>query len=337
MRVFQVEKEFGIENIVAVEREPTPLKPTEVRLRMKAVSLNYRDLLMVTGRYDPRLSFPFTPLSDGVGEVVEAGEGVEGLALNSRVCPLVCPGWFAGDADRNMIRQSLGGRRNGVLTTEFVIDYRSVVVCPEHLSDPQAAALPCAALTAWSALFTLGSLKPGETVLLLGTGGVSIAALQFAKAAGARVIITSSSDEKLERAQKLGADAVINYRREKKWGKAARAITGGRGVDHVLEVGGAGTLAQSFAATRTSGRVSLIGVLAEGGAALPSLMPALMNGLALQGVFVGHRESFEAMNRAITQHKIEPVVDRIMGTDEIHDAFHALETQSHFGKIAITL
>lgn len=335
MRVFQVEKNFGIENIRARAHEPQTLTASSVRIAMRAATLNYRDLLMVTGKYNPKQPLPFIPLSDGVGEVLEVGSDVDRLSVGDRVCPLFSPGWIAGPIRENTVAHSLGGPIDGVLREQMVVQEEDAVRIPEHLSDAQAAALPCAALTAWSALFTHNTLSPGDSVLLLGTGGVSIAALQFAKAAGARVYITSSSDRKLERARALGADQTLNYRDEPNWGKAIRKLTGGRGVDHVVEVGGAGTLAQSLRAVRRGGTVSLIGVLAGSGD--PQLVSAVMNMVRIQGIFVGHRTSFEAMNRAIAHHRIEPVVDSIFPATDVVGAFNTFQDQKHFGKIAIAI
>jgi NADPH:quinone reductase-like Zn-dependent oxidoreductase len=218
----------------------------------------------------------------------------------------------------------------------MVCSEESVVRAPEHLTDAQAAALPCAAVTAWSAMVTQGAVAAGHTVLVQGTGGVSTFALQLAKLLGARVIATSSSDAKLERARELGADETINYRATPEWGKAARALAGGDGVDHVVEVGGAGTLDQSIRAVRPGGTISLIGVLA-GGAAPVNLTPVLMQNVRIQGVLVGHRESFEAMCRAIAHHRLVPVVDRVFPFGEVREAFEHLASQAHVGKVCIAV
>ncbi len=334
MEAYRVDGEFGIDSIVEASLDPEPLLPGSVRLKMKAATLNYRDLLMVTGRYNPKQPLPLVPLSDGVGEVIEVGDGVTRLKVGDRVCPLFARGWLGGEMEAEVRKRTHGGPLDGTLREEMVIEAESAVAVPEHLTDVQAASLPCAGVTAWSALVTLGALKAGDDVLLLGTGGVSIMALQLAKALGARVIVTSSSDEKLARAKELGADEVVNYREDPNWGKTVRDRTGGRGVDHVVEVGGVGTLAQSLRAVRVNGTVSLIGVLA-GNQADTSLLPVLMGNVRVQGVFVGHRQSFEAMNRCIAQHRIEPVVSHSLPVSEVRDALRLMERGGHFGKIAL--
>ena len=235
MRSIVVEGAFGLENLKVRQREVGAPGPGEVRLRMKAASLNYRDLLMVRGHYDPRQPLPLVPLSDGVGEVVEVGAGVTRVAVGDRVCPIFAQAWHAGEPRKETMRTTLGGPLDGTLREEMCLSEEGVVPVPEHLSDAEAACLPCAAVTAWSALVTHGGVKAGDTVLVLGTGGVAVFAVQFARLLGAEVIATSSSDEKLERVRALGAAHGINYVSEPDWGKRARALTGGRGVDHVLE------------------------------------------------------------------------------------------------------
>lgn len=336
MRAVEVQGSFGLENVVVAEREAPAPGPGEVLLGMKASSLNYRDLLMVQGHYDPRQPLPLIPCSDGVGVVEALGEGVTRVAVGDRVCPIFAQSWLAGGPERDRIRSTLGGPIDGTLTEKMVVSAESVVQVPAHLTDEEAACLPCAGVTAWSALITLGQLQAGDTVLLQGTGGVSIFALQFAKQAGAKVIITSSSDEKLERAKELGADHTINYKTEEEWGKVARNLTGKRGVDHVVEVGGAQTLKQSLKAIRPGGTISMIGVL-SGTASKVNLLPILMQQVKVQGVLVGHRDSFEAMNRAITLHESRPVVDRVFPLDEIQDAFGWMKDGKHFGKICVKM
>lgn len=334
MKVWEIAEGFGLENLRLTERPDPEPGPGQVLLRMRARSLNYRDLLMVRGKYNPRMPLPVIPLSDGVGEVTAVGEGVERVKVGERVSPIFAQRWLAGTPTKVELQSTLGGPRDGTLCEQMVCSEEAVVHAPEHLSDVEAATLPCAALTAWSALVTQGRVAPGDTVLVQGTGGVSIFALQIATLLGARVIATSSSDEKLERARSLGAAETINYETTPEWGKAARALTGGRGVDHVVEVGGAGTLQQSIRATKPGGTISLIGVLA-GGAAPVDLTPVLMQNIRLQGVLVGHREGFEAMNRALTLHRLRPIVDRVFPFDQARDAMHHLTTQTHLGKVCI--
>jgi NADPH:quinone reductase-like Zn-dependent oxidoreductase len=336
MKVFEIRDGFGLDNLVGTERTDPEPGPGQVVIEVSAVSLNYRDLLMVNGLYNPRQPLPLVPTSDGVGQVVELGHGVDELAEGDRVAPIFCQKWLAGAPTRARLRATLGGPLDGMLAERVVMPAESVVRVPEHLSDIEAATLPCAALTAWSALVTHGPIKAGDTVLLLGTGGVSIFALQFAKMMGAHVIITSSSDDKLERAESLGADATINYRRTEDWGKAARKLAGGEGVDRVVEVGGAKTLTQSLRAVRIGGTIALIGTL-SGRREPIDLARILMSEVRVQGVLVGHREGFEAMNRAIAQNELHPVVDAVFPFDHTPDAFRHLAGGGHFGKIAVNI
>lgn len=334
MRAWQVSDAFGLENLRCVERTVPRPAAGEVRLRMEATSLNYRDLLMVRGQYDPRQPLPLIPCSDGAGTVVEVGEGVSDLRPGNRVTPIFATRWLTTEPSRQTIRSTLGGPLDGTLCEEMVLPATAVVPVPDHLSLAEAATLPCAALTAWSSLVTLGSLRAGQTVVVLGTGGVSIFALQFAKALGARVIITSSDDAKLERARALGADVLVNYRSEPQWSKAVRAATDGEGADLVVEVGGAGTFEESVKSTRVGGIVSLIGVLAGAQKDL-RLLPIVMNQIRVQGVLVGSREGFVEMNRTIADRQIRPVIDRTFSFDEAPAAFDHLASQAHFGKVVI--
>lgn len=328
----QLLKSFGLDNI-ALENTPRPSPgPGQVLLRMKAWSLNYRDLLVARGHYMPRLQFPFSMLSDGVGEVLEMGPGVETPMVGARVATCFMQGWREGGISAEKSATALGGDIPGIASEYVVLDADGVIGVPESLSDEEAATLPCAALTAWHALITAGDLAAGDTVLVQGTGGVSIFALQFARMAGARVVATSSSDEKLERVRALGASEVINYKSVPEWGARARALTGGVGVDHVVEVGGAGTLAQSLEAVRTGGRVSLIGVLSQG---TFNTIPLLMKSISLQGIFVGSREMFEAMNRAISVNGMKPVVDRVFPFEAMTEALKYMESGAHFGKVVL--
>lgn len=334
MRICELQTEFGITSLRIVERPEPAIKPGQVRLRMKAWSLNYRDLMVVRGQYNPKLKFPFVPLSDGVGEVVETGEGVESVKVGARVCPLFMPLWQAGRLNDSHGKSALGGAWPGVLAETVVMPAGGVTTVPEHLSDVEAATLPCAAVTAWHALITAGQIQPGDTVLIQGTGGVSLFALQFALLAGATVIATSSSDEKLARALKMGAAHGINYRTQPDWELAVRDYTKGVGVRHIVEVGGAGTLAKSFRAVQTAGTISLIGVL-SGNAGEVNPIPVLMKNIHVQGIYVGSGEMFASMNQAISQHRIRPTIDRVYRMDEIQDAFRHLESGQHFGKVVI--
>ncbi len=323
---------FGPENLRIVQADEPPPGPGQVRLQMLACCLNYRDLLMARGQYDPRLPLPMVPLSDGVGRVVELGPGVRRVAVGDRVCATFSPGWIAGAPDHEAVRLTRGGLVAGMLAEQQVLGQHELVKVPEHLSDEEAATLPCAALTAWSALVTQGGVKAGDVVLTLGTGGVSIFALQLARLLGARVIATTSSQAKAQRLRELGAERVLLYTEDERWGRSVRELTGG--VDLVVEVGGAGTLAQSLDALKPGGTVALIGVLA--GVQQPlNVLPVLMKQLRVQGILVGHRQGFEALCRAIDTAKLRPVVDRVFSFDQASAAFEHLASGRHIGKICI--
>jgi NADPH:quinone reductase-like Zn-dependent oxidoreductase len=335
MRVFQIEGGWGIDHLVLSSRPDPRPGPGEVLLRMKAASLNYRDLVVPDrgyGQYTGTL--PLIPISDGVGEVVEVGAGVTRVAVGDRVCPSFLQRWVGGELNLERISGSLGGPIDGVMADLMVLPEGGVCQVPAHLSDEQAATLPCAALTAWSALVTEGRLRAGDRLLVQGTGGVALFALQFAKMAGAHVTVISSSDEKLARARALGADAGINYMTEPEWARASRAITGGAGFDHILELGGEKTLPQSLRCIRPGGTVSMIGVL-SGGTMSASLGLIVTRQVRLQGITVGSRDGFEAMLRAIGQHRLEPVVDRVFAFDELKAAMAYLKSGAHFGKVCL--
>jgi NADPH:quinone reductase-like Zn-dependent oxidoreductase len=334
MKAYEIRDGFGLDKLVPCER-PDPMPgPFQVRVRVKATSLNSRDLMMVEGRYNPRQKLPLVPNSDGAGVVDAVGPGVTRAKPGDRVMGMFAQAWQAGEPTRAAQTSTLGGPLDGALADTMLLHEDGVVPTPEWLSDEEAATLPCAAVTAWSALVTYGGLKAGDTVLLQGTGGVSIFALQIARMMGARVILTSSRDDKLERARSLGAHDVINYVKTPDWDKAARALTGGTGVDHVVEVGGAGTFEKSLRAVRPGGTVSVIGVLSGGAGTMP-LTPILMSNLRVQGIFVGHRQSFEALTRALTLHRVHPVVDRVFPFSEARAAFDYLKSGAHFGKVVI--
>lgn len=325
---------FGLEHLHRAERPAPEPGPGQVRVRVSAVSLNYRDLMMVRGEYNSRQPLPLVPLSDGVGTIEALGPGVRGLAIGERVAGLFAQAWLAGKPTAEALRSTLGGPRDGMLAEAVVLDAQGVVPVPEHLDDVEAATLPCAALTAWSALVTLGRVRAGETVLVQGTGGVSSFALDFARLHGARVIATSGSAHKLEELRARGAWQVIDHRADPQWGKTARTLTGGEGVDHVIEVGGVGTMAQSLRAVRPGGTVSLIGVLA-GKVADLDLTSVLMTQVRVQGVFVGHRAGFLAMSRAIAQARLRPRIDRVFAFHEARAAFEYLASGAHQGKVCI--
>ncbi len=334
MRALQLVGDIGLDHLSVVDLpEPSPA-PGQALVRMRAVSLNYRDLLMINGVYGRATPLPLTPFSDGCGVVEAVGEGVTRVRVGDRVATLFFQDWITGKPTLAGLMSALGMPIPGAGRELAAFSQDGLSLVPEFPTDEQVSTLPCAALTAWRALFEDARLEPGDTVLLQGTGGVSIFGLQFAKAAGYRTIITSSSDAKLERARALGADEAINYRTTPDWGAAARALTGGRGVDFVMEVGGGGTLTQSLKATALSGHIAVIGVL--GGAAEPLSMGTMIStGAKLQGVSVGSRTMFEAMCRAIEARRIAPVVDKVYPFTEAVAALEAMRAGDHFGKIVL--
>jgi NADPH:quinone reductase-like Zn-dependent oxidoreductase len=334
MRVVEIRGGFGVENLVVAEREDPAPGPGQVTVAVRAVSLNYRDLLTVRGLYNPKQKLPLIPCSDGAGEVVAVGPGVTRWKVGDRVMAAFAQGWIAGEPTREKLGTTLGGPLDGMLCERRCLDAEGLVAIPSHLTFEQASALPCAAVTAWRALFDHGGLLAGQWVLVQGSGGVSVFALQFAKRAGARVVATTSSESKVERLRAMGADVVIDSRRDPEWSKRAREATGGRGVDVVVEVGGAGTLQQSLRAVKVAGRVSLIGVLA-GGAGEVSLFPVLMQDVRVQGVIVGSREHFEQMSRAIEAWSLVPVIDRVFELAQVGEAMAHMAAGAHVGKVVL--
>jgi NADPH:quinone reductase-like Zn-dependent oxidoreductase len=331
---------FGIE---ALERTTLPMpevKPGMVLVRIHAVSLNYRDLMMVEGRYNPRMALPRVPCSDGAGEVVAVGAGVDRVAVGNRVCTLFFQGWMAGAISAEKTRGALGGDVDGALAEYVTLGQDGVIPFPAHLSYEEAAALPCAGLTAWNALHHAGMpsspAKSGDTVLIQGTGGVSLFALQFAKLAGMTVYGISSSDEKLKRAAGMGLDAGCNYRDVPEWSRWVADVTERRGVDRIIEVGGAGTFSQSLEAAGFGGSIAQIGVLSGGVAtgAIP-LTQILRKQLRVQGIYVGSRAMFAEMNEAIEAARLRPVVDQLYPFAEAREALTAMKSGQHFGKIVV--
>ncbi|EFO80961.1 Alcohol dehydrogenase zinc-binding domain protein [Oscillochloris trichoides DG-6] len=336
MRVFQLEGGWSADHLVIAERPMPEPGPGQIVLRMRAASLNYRDTVVIQRGYGSQTGqLPLVPVSDGVGEVVALGAGVSRVQIGDRVCPMFSPNWIGGRPTAARLGATLGGPLNGVMQEYMLIDAEGVALAPPHLSDVEAATLPCAALTAWSALVTEGKIEPGDRVLIQGTGGVSLFALQFAKMLGAFTIVTSSSSEKLERARALGADATLSYRETPEWGRSVRDIAGGDGVDHIVEVGGQQTLPQSLRAIRPGGTISMIGVL-SGPSMEARLGLIVTRQVRLQGITVGSRDSFEAMARAISQHQLRPVVDRVFTFEELPQALTYLVSGAHFGKVCIT-
>jgi NADPH:quinone reductase-like Zn-dependent oxidoreductase len=336
MRALNVSEPWGLDQLKVVDAPDPKPGPGEVLVRMRAVSLNYRDLLMVNGIYGrgPTSGGPITPFSDGCGVVEAVGPGVTRFAPGDRVATLFFQGWISGPPTLAKLSTSLGFPIPGAGRELGVFSEQGLSKVPEFLTDQEVATLPCAGLTAWRVLFEDARLKPGDTVVLQGTGGVSIFGLQFAHAAGCRTAITSSSDEKLVRAKALGADTLINYRSEPEWAKPIRAATGGVGADVILEVGGAGTIEQSMRAIRIGGHIAIIGVVA--GAGNPFNPAGLIgNNAKLQGLSVGSRDMFEAMCSALEQHRIRPVVEKVFPWTEAKAAFEAMAGGAHFGKIVL--
>ena len=335
MKLYEIADPKGIDSLKLAER-PTPKPgPGEVLVRVRATSLNYRDLALIKGGMRNLINLPLIPVSDGAGDVVETGPGVKRLKQGDRVAAIFTQGWLAGPPYNGMYSSSLGGGINGMLAEYVVLPEQGFVHIPEYMSYEEAATLPCAAVTSWNALVVEGHLKPGDTVLVMGTGGVSIFALQFAKMYGARVIATSSSDAKLKRLGAMGASDLINYKTTPDWDKEVLKVTGGLGVDHVVEIGGAGTLPKSINAAKAGGIVSLIGILSGAGQIDP--MGLLFKQARIQGILVGSHEMFEAMNRAMAVNQVHPVIDRVFPFNEAPAAYRHLESGAHFGKVCIAI
>ena len=333
MKVIEIRDKFGVEFLAVAERpEPVP-GPDQVVLKMKAFSLNYRDLLVVNGvgRWKP--SLPRIPLSDGVGLVAAAGSGVSRVKMGDRVAPIFYPNWLDGRVASEKMGSPLGGAiADGVLAEYTMFDDTSLVHVPGHLTDEEAATLPCAAVTAWNAVVSGGQIAPGDTVVVLGTGGVSIFALQFLRLLDARVIITSSSDQKLARAKQLGADAVVNYKTTPNWPEGVMELTGGVGADYVVDT--VGELREAIAAVRLGGVVAFVGLL-NGMSAEVDLVALMGKSARVEAIDVGSRKMFEAMNKAIEFHAMHPVLDRVFGFSELREALNYLREARHFGKVCL--
>lgn len=335
MRVFQIEGEWGMDHLRLSSREAPRPGPGQVVVQMKASSLNYRDLVVPNRGYGSHTgSLPLIPVSDGAGVVTEIGPGVRRVAVGDRVCPTYFQRWVSGEPDLERLTQSLGGPIDGTMAEYMCLSEDGVCKVPAHLSDLEAATLPCAALTAWSALVTCSHTRPGDRVLIQGCGGVALFAVAFAKILGAHVTVISSSDDRIERVKHLGADAAINYRSTPEWAKATRDITGGRGYDLILELGGEKTLPQSLRCIRPGGTVAMIGIL-SGSAMDTSLGLVITRQVRLQGVTVGHRDGFESMLRAIEQHQLRPVVDRVFAFEDLKEAMAYLKSGAQFGKVCL--
>ncbi|MGJ5177178.1 zinc-dependent alcohol dehydrogenase family protein [Bradyrhizobium oligotrophicum] len=336
MQCYELQGPGGIDALALVDKPvPVPGKG-EVLVRLTAASINYRDLLTVKGGYGSKQKFPLVPLSDGAGVVEAVGVGVVPFAAGDRVISSFFESWTGGEPSEVKMRTALGGAVDGTLTQYRIFPAQALVRTPAHLSDIEAATLPCAGVTAWSAVIKLCGISPGQTVLTQGTGGVSIFALQIAKMAGARVIATSSSDAKIARLKALGADVTLNYKTTPDWGKTARGITG-QGVDLVVEVGGVGTLNESIRATRIGGTIAFIGVLAGAPAAELRLPLMVMQQQRLQGVTVGSVEDLQGLANALALHQVKPVVDRVFPFSEAREAFHTMASGAHVGKVVIAI
>lgn len=339
MRAYPV-AQFGLEHLQQINLSQPQQSAGTVQIKVHAVSLNYRDLMVVKGLYNPKMALPRIPCSDGAGEVVAVGDGVTRVRVGDRICGIFMQRWLDGPLTADKSKQALGGDTDGMLAEYVVLHQDGVVRFPEHLSYEEAATLPCAGVTAWNALHHGGDperpVRSGETVVIQGTGGVSIFALQFAQLTGARVIGTSSSDEKLARAYSLGLSAGCNYRARPEWSRWVVEVTEGVGADRIIEVGGAGTFGQSLRAARVGGMVAQIGVLSGGATSEPvALTPILHKQLRVQGIYVGSRAMFEEMNTAIAEAKLRPVIDHVFGFDEAREAFLHMQSAAHFGKIVI--
>ena len=335
MQAWEINSGDGVDALNLNEREIPIPGPGQLRVRMNANSINYRDLITIEGAGARKLPFPTIPNSDGAGVVTAVGKGVK-LQEGDRVTSCFFEEWTAGEIGASVMASALGGARQGVLAEEVVLPEHGVIPTPTSLTDQEAATLPCAALTAWHALNLPRPVKAGETVLLLGTGGVSVFAQQFCSIMGARTIVTSSSDDKLEKMKALGASEIINYQTNPEWDAIVLELTSGSGVDRVVEVGGPGTFDRSVNAVRVGGIIGLIGVLTGvSGATNPT--PIMVKSVTVKGIYVGSRAMFADMNRAIETHKLKPVIDQIFDFKDARSAYHTMRGAKHFGKLVIKM
>jgi len=335
-RAYHIDAGKGIDTLkISTHPIPHPQRG-ELLIKVHATSLNYRDYMIASGKYPAKCVPDLIPLSDGAGEVVEVAPDVTEFKVGDRVVGIFLPRYQGGDFTREKGSLALGGSAHGMLAEYVVLEASGVVPIPQHLSYEEAATLPCAGVTAWHALMDCHRpVGPDQTVLTLGTGGVSLFAAQFAAAAGATVIITSSSDDKIEKCLKLGAKHAVNYKKHPQWSEEVNKLTAGNGVDHVIELGGSGTFEQSFSSVAYSGLVHEIGFLAPPGKADSMARILVFKGCHLRGLYVGSRDHFIAMNKAITQHQIRPVIDKVFPFNQAKEAYHYLEQQKHIGKIVI--
>ena len=334
MKAYVIDGDGGIDGLMLIDRDIPAPGAGEILVRLKANAINFRDLATIKNAGARGITAQRIPNSDGAGIVEEIGAGVTEFAVGDRVVGTFFQNWISGPVHEGVAASALGGAIDGLLCEYALLKETGALPIPEHLSFEEAATLPCAGLTAWNCLIESGGARSGDTALLLGTGGVSIFAQQMAAMSGIRTILTSSSDEKLSRAAALGADSLVNYRNTPDWEQAVMELTGGRGVDLVVEVGGGGTLAKSIDAVRIGGRISLVGVL-TGGQIDPT--PIMRKSITLQGIYVGPRDMFARMNAALTQNNIHPVIDTVVDFKNAKDAYRLMESGQHFGKIVITL
>jgi NADPH:quinone reductase-like Zn-dependent oxidoreductase len=334
VKAFELHPEDGFDSLKLADRPRPGIAAGDVRVRVRAVSLNYRDLMVARG--SKKRAKRIVPASDGAGEVVEIGSDVKRLAMGDRVAAAFFPTWLDGSLAEEHHANALGGSLDGMLAEEVVLPERAWVTIPSRYSFEQASTLPCAGVTAWHALFEAATLRPGETVLVQGGGGVSTFALQLARYAGAAVIATSSSAEKRARLAQMGATSTIDYTTDAKWGDTARAAAGSGGVDLVVEVGGAGTFDQSIASLRYGGGMSLLGILA--GTQGPINTYAIFHkNIRIRGVYVGSVTMFERLVRVLEQSSVDPVIDRVFSFEETRAAYEHLASGAHFGKVVIRL
>ena len=332
MRAYEIVSDGGIDALALNERQSPEPGWGEILIELRASSINYRDLSTIEDPAPRGIAYPRIPNSDGAGEVIEVGPGVTRFKAGDRVAGCFFQDWSDGGISATVMASALGGPIDGILAQRFLLHEAGAVHVPGHMSFEEAATLPCAGLTAWNCLLEQGGLKAGKTALFLGTGGVSIFGLQIAKMMGARAILTSSSDEKLERARSLGADELINYRQTPEWEARVLELTDGNGVDVTIETGGGGTLEKTIEATRIGGTISLIGVL-TGGAINPTAV--MRKSIRLQGVYVGSRRMFEDMNAAFTHNQLHPVIDQVFEFENARAAYHAMRAAGHFGKLVV--
>ncbi|PWW05135.1 NADPH:quinone reductase-like Zn-dependent oxidoreductase [Paenibacillus cellulosilyticus] len=335
MKAYVLRGGFGLDHVQEEDRPIPSPGPGEVLIRMKAVSLNARDIGVIEGFYEPNRTEPLIPISDGVGEIIARGEHASKFNVGERVSAIFTQSWTTGEPTQENWVSTLGSPLDGLLAEYVVLPEQGLVRVPEHLTDEEASTLPCAAVTAWQALIEEGKIKAGDTAVVQGTGGVSLFALQFAKLYGARVIVTSSSDEKLERAKALGADYGINYRTNPDWEQAVLACTDGRGADHIVDLGGRATLNHSLAALKVGGQISIVGLLSGAVVEGFNVVPAIIRKAKLQAINVGSREMFERMNLVIEQHLLRPVIDRTFPLAQAHNALRYMAQGSAFGKVTI--